>query len=165
MYDVDITRGRSQINDKIFDYLTDRLFDLDPKSWTDLGCNSGELLKAFPNGIGVDNSSILVEKCLKSHLNAIECGVESTPFKDEQFDVAVLSCVLEQIQDWEKALNEAIRISKKVIGINPIPNGSQWGQIGGWVKSVIDPFDMIEKYNADITYPDIEGKYYFEIGT
>ena len=47
--------------------------------------------------------------------------------------------------------------------INPIPEKSPWGFVGGWVKSVIKPDYLKSFYGATIQYPDIAGKYYFEI--
>jgi hypothetical protein len=79
---------------------------------------------------------------------------EKLPFKDKEFDTVVLSCVLEQCEMPQEALQEAMRVGKRVIGINPYP-GSRWGKIGGWVKSVIKPnFKYIEKIDDE--------RYYFE---
>ena len=42
-------------------------------------------------------------------------------------------------------------------------DNSPWGFVGGWVKSVIKPDYLKSFYGATIQYPDIAGKYYFEI--
>jgi ubiquinone/menaquinone biosynthesis C-methylase UbiE len=102
----------------------------------------------------------LVPKCVGKVLDI----KDKLPFEDKTFDTVVLSCVLEQCDDWEKVLIEALRVCKeKVIGINPIPEKSPWGFVGGWVKSVIKPDYLKSFYGATIQYPDIAGKYYFEI--
>lgn len=157
MYDVQIGRG-NDLNNKIFDYLKPRIFG----KWLDIGCNIGTLLIEVPRGRGVDASQQMVDIARYKGLDVLCADATKLPFADKEFDLAVLSCTLEQIPDWETALKEAIRVSDRVIGINPLV-GSEWGRIGGWVQSIIDPILLRDKYGAQIVYPDISGKYYFEI--
>jgi Methylase involved in ubiquinone/menaquinone biosynthesis len=157
-YDVIIEQGRSKENDAIIKYLVPKCVG----KVLDIGANAGYLISKLPDAIGVDNSPIVVNKAKELGRNVILIK-DKLPFEDKTFDTVVLSCVLEQCDDWEKVLLEALRVCKdRCIGINPIP-GSQWGKIRGWVKSVIDPDYMESFYGAVIQYPDIEGKYYFEI--
>ncbi len=157
-YDVIIEQGRSKENDAIIKYLVPKCVG----KVLDIGANAGYLISKLPDAIGVDNSPIVVNKAKELGRNVILIK-DKLPFEDKTFDTVVLSCVLEQCDDWEKVLLEALRVCKdRCIGINPIP-GSQWGKIRGWVKSVIDPDYMESFYGATIQYPDIAGKYYFEI--
>jgi ubiquinone/menaquinone biosynthesis C-methylase UbiE len=156
-----IGRGRHAVNDKMFDLLAEHI----EGKWLDVGCNIGVLLSEIPDGTGVDLAVEMVERAKEWGLNAIHADARNLPFEDDSFDTVVLSCVLEQIPMWQEALDEAVRVCRgKVIGINPIPDESAWGRLGGteWVKSVIDPEDL-KPWKAKITYPNIEGKYFFEI--
>lgn len=147
-YNCVIERGHSEINDRIIDFLKTKI----QGRYLDVGANTGWLLREVPGGIGIDNSPLMVEM---SKGSVVLGEAENIPFKDKEFDTVVLSCVLEQCDDWEKALKEAQRVGNRVIGINPYP-GSRWGKIGGWVKSIIDPgnFKTVEKFD--------EERYYFE---
>jgi SAM-dependent methyltransferase len=147
-YSLVIERGHSEINDRIIDFLKTKI----KGKFLDVGCNTGWLVKDL-DGIGVDASPVMVEKA--NDKRVILARAEELPFKDNEFDTVVLSCVLEQCDDWKIALKEAKRVGKKVIGINPYP-GSPWGVIGGWVKSIIPPgeFKYTEKFD--------EHRYYFE---
>ena len=158
-YDVIIEQGRSKENDAIIKYLVPKCVG----KVLDIGANAGYLISKLPDAIGVDNSPIVVNKAKELGRNVILIK-DKLPFEDKTFDTVVLSCVLEQCEDWEKVLNEALRVCKgKVIGINPLPEKSAWGFVGGWVKSVIRPSYLEFNYNAEISYPNLEGKYCFEI--
>lgn len=160
MYPLDIKRGHSEINDRVFNFLLPRL----KGKVLDVGGNGGTLLSEYKgNGVCVDLSEQLVALAKSRGIEAVFADARSLPFKDNSFDTVVLSCVLEQIEDWETALKEAIRVSRrKVIGINPIPNASQWGKVQGYVKSLIRPETVWIKYHARIKLIDNE-RYYFRI--
>lgn len=149
-YNVIIERGHTEINDRIIDFLKTKI----KGKFLDVGCNTGWLVKELPNGTGIDASVNMVNRA--KDFRIIYGWAEKLPFKDKEFDTVVLSCVLEQCQRPEIALQEALRVGKRVIGINPYP-GSPWGKIGGWVKSIIKPsnFKYTEKFDND--------RYYFEI--
>lgn len=160
-YNVIIEQGRSKENDEIIEFLIPKCVGYT----LDIGANAGYLISKLPNAVGVDNSPIVVDKAKELGRNVILVE-DKLPFEDKTFNTVVLSCVLEQCDDWEKVLHEALRVCKgKVIGINPIPEKSAWGIVGGtiWVKSVIRPSYLEFNYNAEISYPDLAGKYYFEI--
>lgn len=149
-YDIIIERGKSPINDAIIDFLKTKI----KGSYLDIGANTGWLLREVPGGVGIDNSPLMIYGAKDCKM--ILADAEHIPFHNNAFDMAVMSCVLEQCADWHKALAEARRVARKVIGINPYP-GSPWGVEGGWVKSIIDPsnFPYVEQFDKD--------RYYFEI--
>ena len=158
-YNTKIERGYTKVNDYIIDYLKPKI----KGRYLDVGCNTGFLLSEMKNGVGIDASRFCVMECIKKGLNASHAWSDDIPFSDNSFDTVVISCTLEQCDDWKKSLDECIRVSKDiVIGINPIP-GSPWGIIGKHrTKSVIDPNVLIEKYGATCINID-EHRYYFEI--
>ena len=157
LYHLDIVRGYSKLNDSLLDYLKPKLEGY----VLDIGGNGGALLLEYKGkGVCLDASSNLVAVAKSRGLEAVHGDACNLPFKDKTFDTVVLSCVLEQIEDYDKALKEAIRVCKgKVIGINPIP-GSRWGVIGGYVKSIIHPAIMLVNYKAKIKVIDDE-RYFF----
>lgn len=158
-YNVIIEKGHSEENDAIIEYLIPRC----EGKTLDIGANAGYLVSKLPDAVGVDSSPFVVNKAKELGRNVILVG-DKLPFPDKEFDTVVLSCVLEQCEDWEKTLNEALRVCKgKVIGINAVPKKSTWGFVGGWVKSVIEPDYLESFYGAVITYPNIDGKYFFTI--
>jgi len=119
-YNVIIEQGRSKENDAIIEFLIPKC-----NGYTlDIGANAGYLISKLPNAVGVDNSPIVVDKAKELGRNVILVK-DKLPFEDKTFNTVVLSCVLEQCEDWEKVLHEALRVCKeKVIGINPIPEKS-----------------------------------------
>jgi SAM-dependent methyltransferase len=162
-YRIKIDKGHHPINDAIFNFIISKLklhrqrfCDHKNFSYLDIGCNIGVILKEIEGGTGVDNSKYIIELALEQGLNVQVADALDLPFEDNIFDVAILSCVLEQVENWAVVLEEARRVSRVVIGINPLP-GSDWGRKGGYVKSIIpmEAFAYVELM-ADID------KYYFE---
>ncbi|HRY74272.1 MAG TPA: class I SAM-dependent methyltransferase [Candidatus Dojkabacteria bacterium] len=161
-YDVIIEKGRSATNDAIIQFLKAKI---GKEKFLDIGTNTAWLIDECPQGEGCDYSPKMVELAKKKGHDVIVANACNLPYKDDAFPICVLSCVLEQIEDWQKALKEAIRVStNKVIGVSPYPLKSTWGVVGGtvWVKSVIDPQQLIDMYSATIL-PCVETHYYFEI--
>ena len=152
-YNVVIEKGHSPINDAIIEFIAARI----KGKYLDVGCNTGFLLESVPGGYGADASPIMVGIAVAKGLPVILADAENLPFKDKEFDTVILSCVLEQIEDWQQSFNEAKRVGKRVIGINPYP-GATWGKIWGWVKSIIPP----EEIGGTIIPFDHE-RYYFEV--
>ena len=155
-YPTVICRGYTAINDWIIDFLADRVWG----RYVDIGCNCGFLLSEVPGGIGVDLSEPMVREALKRHVPAVLGRAEALPFPDRVFDTAVLSCVLEQTERPDLVISEALRVARRVIGINPIPGASQWGAKGGWIRSVL-PEAMMHAAGFRTERMDAE-RYFFE---
>lgn len=151
-----IERGHSEINDKIIDFLKTKIIG----RYIDIGCNTGWLLSEVRGGVGVDSSRFCIDKAREKGLIVHLANAEELPFRNQEFDMAILSCIMEQSDRPMKILNEAKRVARKVIGINPIP-GSRWGVIGGHVKSVIPP-ELMEDIGCETFKFDNE-RYYFTI--
>jgi ubiquinone/menaquinone biosynthesis C-methylase UbiE len=111
----EIRRGQSAMNDYIIDFLKTQISG----EYLDIGCNSGWLLSELPGGMGVDIDRYLVKRAKAKGLKVVTSTAECLPFSRDTFDISVLSMVLQNIINWEDALGEAIRVSKKCIGIIP----------------------------------------------
>lgn len=154
-----IERGRSPQIDAIHDFLIPRISG----HWLDIGCNAGWMLSDVPMGVGVEPSLYLGALARAKGHDVRHAWAEDLPFPETSFDTALMASVLEQCQDWRKALAEAQRVAVRVIGVTPYP-GSPWGTLGGkhkWVRNVIEP-DELMAMGARLL-PVTENDYYFEI--
>lgn len=88
----------------------------------DIGCNAGTQARSWLESghtvRGLDVSHALVEiarnrneDCSDRASFEVGCAT-SLPWADNTFDVALLPELLEHVQDWERALTEAIRVLK-----------------------------------------------------
>lgn len=84
----------------------------------DLGCGDGLFLEMLKNrgieGIGLEISSIAVEKAKRKGLNVRKFDFSNTPlpFDDNSFEVVVLLDVLEHLYQPDKVLKEIHRVTK-----------------------------------------------------
>lgn len=158
-YNIIIEKGHSTRNDAVIDFLTTKISG----RYLDVGCNTGWLLSLIPKGIGVDASIQMVKLAKTKNLTVCYAWGEALPFVNKAFNYVVLSCILEQCKKPYKIILEALRVGKKVIGINPYPN-SPWGKNSPspWVKSIINPTEFSKHWNAYVERFDKE-RWYFEI--
>jgi ubiquinone/menaquinone biosynthesis C-methylase UbiE len=154
-YDVFITRGHSPTNDAVFDWMKPRI----QGRYIDVGCNVGVLLEEVPNGVGIDRSPLVLEQARKKGLDVHLASAEELPFDDGEFDTAVLSGVLNQCDNPETAITEALRVARRIIGYNPLPGG-RWGVIRDWTRSIV-PADTMIRYGC-VCSPFDENHYWFE---
>ena len=89
------------------------------KTLLDIGTGSGLFAEAFyKNGIivsGVDLNAELIEVA-KQYLPETEFKVgyaEELPYKNSSFDASFFGFVFHEVADYEKAMSEAFRVSKK----------------------------------------------------
>jgi len=139
-YDIIIEKGYSSLSQKIHDLLIPHI----KAPWLDVGCNTGWLLESVPGGVGIDASVKMVNLAREKGLTVQHGWAESLPFNNNSFQTVVVSRVLEQCDDPFLAMQEAMRVGEKVIGINPYPAGS-WGFISDddWARNVLVP-DLFE---------------------
>ena len=98
----------------------------------DLGCNSGGFAEYIRDCdyTGVDVAESLIEKAKENGRKAFVSPVESLPFPDASFEIAVLGEILEHVFDPRLVLSEAVRVStKRVVGSTPHEKGN-WGPYG-----------------------------------
>jgi len=93
----------------------------------DLGCGSGQLMaeliaKGHGRVVGLEVDERAVLECVSRGLNVINADLNRglTSFRDQQFDVVVLSQALQCITDTKGILHEVTRVGK--LGIVSFPN-------------------------------------------
>ena len=116
--------------ENIFRLFKGNLIDFKPLNMLDVGCGDGSrslrLAKFFninTNQLyGLDYDQNCVDQCnFKFKSFSVDLESDSIPFKLGTFDIVVCNQVLEHLKNWQKALNEIIRVTKRggfmVIGI------------------------------------------------
>ncbi len=97
----------------------------------DLGCGQGELLAGLIKskhikGFGIEleelNIYACVEKAVSVYHGDLERGLGS--YRDNAFDVVILSHSLQEVRDFDFVLHEALRVGRKVIV--SFPNFAYW---------------------------------------
>lgn len=97
----------------------------------DLGCGSGELLSALVRqkhcrgyGVEIDTTSVLA--AVARGVNVIQADLEKglRDFKDQSFDVIVLSQTIQAMQNTENILHELTRVAGEAIV--SFPNFGYW---------------------------------------
>lgn len=97
----------------------------------DLGCGSGELLSALVRqkhcrgyGVEIDTASVLA--AVARGINVIQADLEQglRDFKDQSFDVIVLSQTIQAMQNTENILHELTRVAGEAIV--SFPNFGYW---------------------------------------
>jgi SAM-dependent methyltransferase len=78
----------------------------------DIGCGVGDMLAFRPNTVGTDVNPKTVAYCMERGLAAFTMEANRLPFRDHEFDSAVLDNVLEHVSDPRPLLREAARILK-----------------------------------------------------
>jgi 2-polyprenyl-3-methyl-5-hydroxy-6-metoxy-1,4-benzoquinol methylase len=84
----------------------------------DVGCGTGlnasHLVQAGHRIVGIDLSSVAIEKCRERGFEAVLCDIDSEPipYKDETFDLAYASDVVEHCADTAGFLRELHRVLK-----------------------------------------------------
>jgi len=97
----------------------------------EIGCANGEVFKDYPNATRVDIDD------WHSVENFVKADAQDLPFKDKEFDVAILGEVLEHIEDPQLAIREAIRMANRVIITVPLEQE--------WHHPSAVPFDTLER--------------------
>ncbi len=102
---------------------------LESSALLDQGCGGGRYTAAWKllgvnKAVGVDISPISIEdarnksKALDIDIEFMEASVLSLPFNDNQFDIVYSNGVLHHTSDWEKGIEEQVRVLK--------PGGFGW---------------------------------------
>jgi len=97
----------------------------------DLGCGDGELLSLLKEqrhcrgtGIEIDNKAVV--RCLERGVSVSHGNINGDMgvYGDKRFDYVIMNESLQQLLNIEQALDEALRVGKRVIV--GVPNFCQW---------------------------------------
>lgn len=102
-------------------------------SIADIGCNKGHTFREWRNRDNV----IHIDIDLYALPNFIQADAAKLPLEDNSVDVAILSEILEHVEDPVACLKEAMRIATRKVVIT-VPNEHEW-------EEEALPFDTIEK--------------------
>ncbi len=98
---------------KYFEVL--KRFDIKGKI-LDVGCGTGLFCKYVEDFyVGIDISEGMIEKCKERCENVIIADADYLPFKDGAFELCVSFTVLQDLPKPERAINEMIRVCKRII--------------------------------------------------
>jgi ubiquinone/menaquinone biosynthesis C-methylase UbiE len=100
-----------------------------PKNILDAGCGEGFTINMLANsndsisitGLDIEKDALEYAKGLNPKVKFFEGSVYELPFDDNQFDVVILSEVLEHLENPSKALSEIYRVSSGYCVIS-VPN-------------------------------------------
>jgi len=87
----------------------------------DIGCNQGHTFTDFnrKNIVSVDIDKYDIE-------NFVQADAHNLPFKDKEFDTAILGEILEHVESPVQVLKEAKRIANKIV--ITVPNEYEWSE-------------------------------------
>lgn len=105
------------------DPLFEKLADLKPETLLDTGCGCGSYISALSPLCGkitaVDISPGLIERCRREHpksnITYLTMDGKNLPFSDGRFTAVMERGFLHHMTEWEKALDEMIRVSSRYI--------------------------------------------------
>lgn len=87
----------------------------------DIGCNQGHIFAGWNRknivSVDIDDYSHMIE-------NFVRADAHNLPFKDKEFDIAVLGEILEHVENPVQVLKEAKRVANKII--ITVPNEYEW---------------------------------------
>lgn len=95
----------------------------------DIGCNTGETFREKATNVDIHSIEEKRRESGDPNLvipNFVQADANDLPFKDQEFDTAVLGEILEHMDDPVHTLVEAQRVAKMVIF--SVPNEHQWAE-------------------------------------
>ncbi len=109
----------------------------------DIGCGTAFYSKHFKDYTGIDNSNGMLKK---ANSNVFYGNAEKLKFKDKSFDVVICLTAIHNFKDYEKALREMKRVSKKLIIISLLKKAKGFNEIKNKIESM---FSNIKKLDEE----------------
>ncbi|QLH09649.1 class I SAM-dependent methyltransferase [Candidatus Nitrosotenuis sp. DW1] len=114
--------SNSNYNEEMAKFIRDLAVSLRVQNVLEVGCNSGNDLKLFPQELdvsGIDPNESAIRKASQSlpHFKFKVGSITELPFEDSSFDFVFTRNVLNYIGDenMKKSVNELFRVSRKYI--------------------------------------------------
>lgn len=113
--------------------IQDYLLTSKAESVLEIGCNRGAIVEvmreAKPNlvitGCDLDEEALALARTLIPEVEFVHGSVYEAPFSDNSYDMVVLCEILEHLDDFEKALQEIKRLTRKHVLLS-VPNEPLW---------------------------------------
>jgi len=131
----------------------------------EIGCADGAVFRGWE----YENQVTRCDMDLYDFPNFVRCDAHNLPFKDKEFESAVLAEILEHVRDPKTVLKEAMRVSRKRVVITT-PIEGEWDQYAlphmSIEESVIQKYGSIEAYYNEQKklYPNLIEKFDDRIG-
>lgn len=125
----------------------------DSKKILDLGCGWGRELSRLQNAVGID-LSLPSLKAAKNYVynDVILASIDSLPFKDDAFDLIVMSEVIEHLENQEGSMKETVRVLQdKGNLVLQTPNTQLTRQ-----KAVAEKYGHVHEFNPQELYRFLE---------
>lgn len=109
----------------------------------DVGCGIGDMLRFYPNSVGVDVNPHTVKYCKQMGLRAYLMKPDVLPFEQESFDTVLIDNVLEHLNTPTSLLLEIKRVMRK--------NGNLIVGLPGEKGFLCDPDHKINYSHSDFS--------------
>jgi SAM-dependent methyltransferase len=104
---------------KVFDVALDAVLESSPRRVLEVGCGAGDFAARLQDQgvavVAVDQSEQMVELARGRGVDARVGDVQSLPFEDSAFDVAVANFMLYHVADLDRALSELARVAPRLV--------------------------------------------------
>jgi SAM-dependent methyltransferase len=68
--------------------------------------------------LGLDITQKLIDRAMNQGIPVMKASIENIPLEDSSFDITFSRHILEHLDDYQKAINELIRVAKKEVLIS-----------------------------------------------
>lgn len=113
MYSVGVSSWLTKVNGYLFLLRSGALFFPSESRVLDLGCANGWMTKIlsgyYRNIVGIDDNRRMIDAGIKNGVNVRLMDAHELLFKNDSFDLVVISNCLHHVEDWRKVLGEAVR--------------------------------------------------------
>ncbi len=121
------------------------LLDIGEEKILDVGCGTAFYSELFNDYTGIDNSEGMLKR---SRANVFFGEAENLPFEDNSFDTVISVSALQNVENYEEAINEIKRVTNKKIAISVLKKSEKIDEI----KKLLNDFETYEEDKDIIFY-------------